>query len=108
MREAQLVDSTSQLVFPAAGKWRRPSLGKLVLRYGHSRTGWVTYALPTAAGRWRVQVTLDSGTAPRTGQWRIPARTLGPPGPPTRASEPARAISSIAWRRFLKEKSKGF
>ena len=74
LREAQLVDSTSQLVFPAAGKWRRPSLGKIVLRYGHSRTGWVTYALPTAAGAVRVQVTLDGGTAPRTGQWRIPAR----------------------------------
>jgi len=74
LREAQLVDSSAQLVFPAAGKWRQPALGKMVLRYGHPRTGWVTYALPTAAGAVRVQVTLDGGTATRTGQWRVTPR----------------------------------
>ena len=32
--------------------------------------GWVTFIRPTAARVVRVQVTLDGGNGPHTGQWR--------------------------------------
>ena len=73
-REVQLIDASGQLIVPAAAGARRPVFRPAVLRSGQLRSGWVTFALPTAAGAARVQVTLEAGTGPRTGQWRVSAR----------------------------------
>jgi hypothetical protein len=71
-REAQLVDGSGQLLIETrAASGRRPKLTPGLLQPGHPRAGWVTFVRPTAARVVRVQLTLDAGTGPRTGQWRV-------------------------------------
>ena len=71
-REAQLVDGSGQLLTTTDGAGgRRPALTRALLRPGHPRVGWVTFVRPTAARVVRVQLTLDAGTGPLTGQWRV-------------------------------------
>jgi hypothetical protein len=71
-REAQLVDGSGQLLTAARGaSGRRPALTPAMLRRGHPRAGWVTFVRPTAARVVRVQLTLDAGTGPLTGQWHV-------------------------------------
>jgi hypothetical protein len=71
-REAQLVDGSGQLLTATGGtSGRRPTLAPALLRPGHPRSGWVTFVRPTAARVVRVQLTLDAGAGPRTGQWRV-------------------------------------
>jgi hypothetical protein len=70
--EAQLVDGSGQLLAATGGvSDRRPTLAAALLQAGHPRAGWVTFVRPTAARVVRVQLTLDAGTGPRTGQWRV-------------------------------------
>jgi hypothetical protein len=74
-REAQLVDGSGQLLTATGGAGgRRPALKPALLRRGHPRVGWVTFVRPTAARVVRVQLTLDAGSGPLTGQWHV-----GPP-----------------------------
>ena len=71
-REAQLVDGSGQLLTAAGGaSGLRPALTPALLQAGHPRAGWVTFVRPTAAQVVRVQLTLDAGTGPLTGQWRV-------------------------------------
>ena len=71
-REVQLVDGSGQLLTASGGASdRRPTLADALLQPGHPRAGWVTFVRPTAARVVRVQLTLDAGTGPRTGQWRV-------------------------------------
>jgi hypothetical protein len=71
-REAQLVDGSGQLLTATGGaSGPRPALTPAVLRPGHPRAGWVTFVRPTAARVVRVQLTLDAGTGPLTGQWHV-------------------------------------
>jgi hypothetical protein len=71
-REAQVVDGSGQLLtatLDAGG--RRPALKPALLQPGRPLAGWVTFVRPTAARVVRVQLTLDAGSGPRTGQWRV-------------------------------------
>ena len=71
-REAQLVDGSGQLLTATrTASGRRPALTPALLRRGRPRAGWVTFVRPTAAQVVRVQLTLDAGTGPRTGQWHV-------------------------------------
>ncbi len=71
-REAQLVDGSGQLLTAtSSASGRRPALTPALLRRGHPRAGWVTFVRPTAARVVRVQLTLDAGTGPHTGQWHV-------------------------------------
>jgi hypothetical protein len=69
-REAQLVDGSGQLLTLTRPSVRRPALEPALLRHGRAVAGWVTFIRPTAARVVRVQVTLDAGNGPHTGQWR--------------------------------------
>lgn len=73
--EAQLVDGSGQLLNPAPTSDRLPALRRDLLQTGHPIAGWVTFVRPTAARAARVQVTLDAGAGPRTGQWRVSSQT---------------------------------
>ena len=71
-REAQLVDGSGQLLTATGGaSGLRPALTPALLQPGHPRAGWVTFVRPTAARVVRVQLTLDAGTGPLTGQWHV-------------------------------------
>jgi hypothetical protein len=71
-REAQLVDGSGQLLTATGGaNGPRPALTPALLQPGHARAGWVTFLRPTAARVVRVQLTLDAGTGPLTGQWHV-------------------------------------
>jgi hypothetical protein len=71
-REAQLVDGSGQLLTATrTASSRRPALAPALLQRGHPRAGWVTFVRPTAAQVVRVQLTLDAGTGPLTGQWHV-------------------------------------
>jgi hypothetical protein len=70
-REAQVVDGSDQLLTALPASDLRPALRPGLLRPGHPLAGWVTFTRPTAARVLRVQVTLDAGTGPHTGQWRV-------------------------------------
>lgn len=73
VRDMQLVDGSGNFV--AAGMASRRAVRKPpLLHRGRPLAAWVRFTLPTASGATRVLVTLDAGTAPLTGQWRIPAR----------------------------------
>ena len=69
-REAQLVDGSGQLLTLTRASDRHPALEPAVLQPGRPVAGWVTFIRPTAARVVRVQVTLDGGNGPHTGQWR--------------------------------------
>jgi len=69
-RDAQLVDGSHQLLTVTTTS-RAPALKPAVLRRGKPVAGWVTFVRPTAARVVRVQVTLEAGNGPHTGQWRI-------------------------------------
>ena len=70
-REAQVVDGSDQLLTALPASDLRPALRPGLLRPGRPLAGWVTFTRPTAARVLRVQVTLDAGTGPHTGQWRV-------------------------------------
>jgi hypothetical protein len=70
-REAQLVDGSGQLLTMTRSSDQRPALKPVLLRRGPSVAGWMTFVRPTAARIVRVQVTLDAGNGPHTGQWRV-------------------------------------
>jgi len=71
-REAQIVDGSGQLLTATDGaSGLRPALTPALLQPGHPRAGWVTFVRPTAARVVRVQLTLDAGTGPLTGQWHV-------------------------------------
>ena len=71
-REAQLVDGSGQLLTMTTREHRRPALKPAVrCCAGRPVAGWVTFVRPTAARVVRVQVTLDGGNGPHTGQWRV-------------------------------------
>jgi hypothetical protein len=70
-REAQLVDGSDQLLTAMRTSDLRPALEPALLRRGHPQAGWVTFRRPTAASVIRLQVTLDAGRGPHTGQWRV-------------------------------------
>jgi hypothetical protein len=70
-REAQVVDGSDQLLSAVGTSDRHPALKAALLRPGRPLAGWVTFTRPTAARVVRVQVTLDAGTGPHTGQWRV-------------------------------------
>ena len=74
-REAQVVDGSDQLLTALTASDRRPALKPALLRPGRALAGWVTFMRPTAARVVRVQVTLDAGTGPHTGQWRVSPRS---------------------------------
>jgi hypothetical protein len=69
--EAQLVDGSGQLLTVTSASTRSPVLEQDLLRRGKPVAGWVTFVRPTAARVVRVQVTLDAGNGPHTGQWRV-------------------------------------
>jgi hypothetical protein len=69
--EAQLVDGSGQLLTVTRASDRRPALKPVLLQRGRPVAGWVTFVRPTAATVARVQVTLDGGNGPHTGQWRV-------------------------------------
>jgi hypothetical protein len=71
VREAQLVDGSHQLLTVTSASTRSPALKPALLRRGTPVAGWVTFVRPTAARVVRVQVTLDAGNGPHTGQWRV-------------------------------------
>src|SRR3954453_17280541 len=73
-REAALVDGSDQLLRAMQTSDLRPALTPGLLRRGHAQAGWVTFSRPTAARVVRLQVTLDAGTGPHTGQWRVTPR----------------------------------
>jgi hypothetical protein len=70
-REAQLVDGSDQLLTANRASDRHPALKPALLRPDKPLAGWVTFIRPTAARVVRVQVTLDAGAGPHTGQWRV-------------------------------------
>jgi hypothetical protein len=70
-REAVLVDGSDQLLPALQRSDVRPALTTAVLRRGQAQAGWVTFRRPTAARVVRLQVTLDAGRGPHTGQWRV-------------------------------------
>ena len=70
-REAQLVDGSDQLLTAMRVSDLRPALEAALLRRGHPQAGWVTFRRPTASRVIRLQVTLDAGRGPHTGQWHV-------------------------------------
>jgi hypothetical protein len=73
VRDMQLVDGSGNFVAARTAS-RRAVHKPPLLHHGRPLAEWVHFTLPTASGATRVLVTLEAGTAPLTGQWRIPAR----------------------------------
>lgn len=69
--DAQLVDNSHQLLTVTSARTPSPALKPALLRRGRPVAGWVTFVRPTAARVVRVQVTLEGGNGPHTGQWRV-------------------------------------
>jgi hypothetical protein len=69
--DTQLVDGSHQLLTVTSARTPSPALKPALLRRLTPVTGWVTFVRPTAAKVVRVQVTLEGGNGPHTGQWRV-------------------------------------
>jgi hypothetical protein len=69
---ARLIDSRSRQYDPAFMEIKvGPTLAQTTIAKGDKRVGFVTFEVPRGTRLAKLQLTLDSGFGPETGEWRL-------------------------------------